>query len=130
MRRSIVTLAALASIAVASPLLTGCGKSGGGGTPTTPGTSLTLAFTFPAQGASRLHTFTEAGVFDYRCIPHGGSGMTGRVTVDAGSANDSVVVNVGQGGLFFVPSSVTIKVGGYVRWVNASTMTNHTVTYP
>lgn len=130
MPRRILTVAALASMAIACTLTFGCGKSGGGGTPTTPGNTLTLAFTFPAQGASRLHAFTEAGMFDYRCLPHGGSGMTGRVTVDAGSANDSAVVNVGQGGLFFVPSNVTIKVGGYVRWVNVSAMTNHTVTYP
>ena len=130
MTRTILTAGALVSLAIATTLSFGCGKSGGGGTPTTPGNTLTLALTFPAQGASRQHTFTEAGVFDYRCLPHGGSGMTGRVTVDAGSADDSVVVNVGQGGLFFVPANVTVKVGGYVRWVNASTMTNHTVTYP
>lgn len=123
-----VLLAALA-LAVVFTLPLACGKKSGG-SPTGPAPGLTLAFTFPDQGTSRQHTFTSAGVFDYRCSPHGGSGMTGRVTVSASSATDSVVVSVGQGGLLFDPASVTIKVGGSVRWVNVSTFTNHTVTYP
>lgn len=131
MRSSIPNHRRLALLTLVASLLLGCGSDGGSG-PTTPPPppGLTLAFTFPATGTSRQHTFTAAGVFDYRCGPHGGSGMTGRVTVDAASSNDSMVVSVGSGGLLFSPASVTIKVGGYVRWVNVSGLTNHTVTYP
>lgn len=132
MRSRLTRLVSSALIALVASLPVGCGSDGGGGGPTGPPNppGLTLAFTFPATGTSRLHAFTSAGVFDYRCGPHGGSGMTGRVTVDAGSSVDSAVVEVGLTGLNFTPNAVTIKVGGYVRWVNKSGLTNHTVTYP
>jgi len=131
MRSCLTRLTTLTLLALAALVPLGCGSSGGGGPTTPPPTpGLTLAFTFPDDGTSRLHTFTAAGVFDYRCGPHGSSGMTGRVTVDAGSAVDSVVVSVGLGGNVFSPSNVTIKVGGYVRWIKPNGANNHTVTYP
>jgi plastocyanin len=37
---------------------------------------------------------------------------------------------VGAGGFNFSPSTVTIDSGGYVRWVNVSGLTTHTVTRP
>jgi len=86
-------------------------------------------FTFPATGVSHELVFLSVGSWSYRCVPHSGSGMTGTVVVDAGSANDSALVHVGPGNaLVFSPASVTIKSGGKVRWVNDSPMTNHTVT--
>ncbi len=129
MRTRLIILAVLALFALSFSLILGCGSSGGGG-PTTPGGGLTIAFSFPAQGASRTQVFADAGTYDYRCSPHGGSGMTGRVSVAAASMVDSALVNVGSGGLLFNPSVVTIKPGGSVRWVNVSGLTNHTVTYP
>lgn len=109
----------------------GCGGGGGGGGPTNPGGGgPSFNFTFPASGTSQLFTFTTAGSFTYGCTSH--SGMNGTVIVDAGAALDSAVVGVGSAGgsLSYSPSSVTIKPGGYVRWVNQSSMSNHTVTRP
>ena len=112
-----------------------CSKStspgyGTSGTVTTGG-GPTFDMHFPATGTSQLFAFTTAGTWDYHCTPHGNLGMTGTVRVDTASVNDSAVVSVGPGNtLTFSPSSVTIKPNGYVRWVNASTMTIHTVTRP
>ena len=84
---------------------------------------------FPATGTSQQVSFVTVGSWAYRCTPHAGGGMTGTVNVEAASPNDSAVVDVGPGNTFtFSPATVTIKSGGYVRWVNVSTMTNHTVT--
>lgn len=102
------------------------GGGGGGGGPT-------FNFTFPATGASHSLMFMDVGTWTYHCTPHGtqSSGMHGDITVDAGSANDSVLIEVGPGNaLVFSPSSATVKVHGIVRWVNSSSMTNHTVTRP
>lgn len=100
-------------------------------------TGPTFSFTFPAGGTlssvGTVHTqtFSEAGTFNYRCIPHESGGMTGTVVVDAGSSVDSVFVQVGSGaGFSFTPQTATIKVGGSIRWANVSAMTNHTVTRP
>lgn len=97
----------------------------------------TFSFSFPAAGTptvvgtQHIVTFTDAGSWGYYCIPHQGSGMTGTVVVSANSSNDSAYVQVGGGGGFsFVPNTVTIKVGGTVRFANVSAMTNHTVTRP
>ncbi len=100
------------------------GTTGGGGG--TGGTAFNLG---PfALGQSLPFTFASAGTFGYHCIPHQGLGMTGTVQVD-GAGADSQVVSVGPGGsLTFAPSAAHIKPGGYVRWVNVSGMTMHTVT--
>lgn len=84
---------------------------------------------FPATGTSQQVSFITVGSWAYRCVPHAGGGMTGTVNVEAAAPNDSAVVQVGPGdALSFSPATVTIKPGGYVRWVNVSSMTNHTVT--
>lgn len=129
-RRSLVVLVALYAFAIA--VIFGCGGGGSNSTaPPGPGGGPTFDLSFPATGASRSFTFTDAGTWDYKCTPHQGSGMTGTVVVSAGSANDSALVTVGpSNSLTFSPSSVTIKTGGTVRWVNASSMTIHTVTRP
>ena len=111
----------------------GCSKStspggGGGGTPPA---GPSFNFSFPAQGASAFFAFADAGTWGYHCIPHGGAGMTGTVIVSAAGADSALVdVSSAGGALSFSPSSVTIKPGGTVRWVNRSTMTIHTVTRP
>lgn len=129
-RRATLVIAALYTFALV--VIFGCGSGGGGGSPTNPGgANPTFNLTFPATGHSQSFTFADAGTWNYRCSPHGSSGMTGSVTVSASAVDDSAVVNVGPGNTFtFSPSSVSIKPGGYVRWVNQSNMTNHTVTRP
>lgn len=107
-----------------SPTAPGGGGGGGGSVAPAP-----FNLTFPAAGRSVALTFPNAGTFGYHCTPHQGNGMTGTVNVSAGGVDDSVVVNVGPGNtLTFNPATVSLKPGGYVRWVNQSTMTNHTVT--
>jgi len=78
-------------------------------------------------GGVYQHTFASAGNFPYHCTIH--AAMTGNsVTVDAASANDSAFVQiVSASSPGFSPSSVTIKPGGHVRWINAHSVT-HTVT--
>lgn len=130
-RRALLVLGSLFSFALL--WIIGCGSDdsptnpgggGGGGGPA-------FDFHFPATGVSHSQMFMDAGTWAYHCTPHAGSGMTGTVTVDAASANDSVLVEVGPGNaLVFSPSSATVKPHGIVRWVNASSMTNHTVTRP
>lgn len=130
-RRALLVLAALFTFTFA--VILGCG--GGGSKSTNPGGGGGPSFnlTFPATGTSRSFTFTPAGSWVYYCAAHGSptSGMRGTVVVDMGSSNDSALVTVGPSNtLTFSPASVTIKPGGSVRWVNASSMTNHTVTRP
>lgn len=104
-----------------SPTSPTYGGGGGGG-----GTTFNLG---PfAQGQSLEFTFPTAGTFGYHCNAHASMGMTGTVQVDASGA-DSLVVQVGAGGGFsFAPSTAHIKPAAYVRWVNVSGLTNHTVT--
>ena len=130
-RRALIVLGSLFSFALF--VIIGCGKDGGN--PTSPGGGggggPSFNFTFPATGVSHQLRFMDAGTWNYHCTPHQGSGMTGSITVDAGSAVDSVLVEVGPGNaLVFSPATATIKVHGFIRWVNSSTMTNHTVTRP
>lgn len=95
---------------------------GGGGN---PGTHFNLG---PfAAGQSLSFTFTTAGTFPYHCVPHASMGMRGTVQVDAAGA-DSALVQIGASGYSFTPSTAHIKPGAAVRWVNASSLTNHTVT--
>src|SRR5262252_1228233 len=105
-----------------SPSYGGGGGGGGGGN----GGTLFNMGPF-ALGQSAKFTFANAGTFGYHCNVHRAMGMTGTVQVDATGA-DSLVVQIGASGFNFTPSTAHIKPGGYVRWVNASGLTNHTVT--
>ncbi len=126
---ALLLLAALVVI-VAAP---GCSSSKST-TPTMPGGgggSVTFSFTFPVVGSSSSRVFTDVGSFDYHCMAHQGGGMTGTVTVSAGSVVDSALVQVGSGSSnIFNPATVTIKPGGLVRWVRPSGVgaSNHTAT--
>ena len=135
MKAKIITaLAAVALLAVlaaascsnpTSPYGGGSSNSGGGG----GGTGGTLFNFGPfALGQSASFTFANAGTFGYHCNAHRSMGMVGEVLVDAQGA-DSALVSIGTGGGFsFSPATAHIKAGGHVRWVNASNLTNHTVT--
>jgi plastocyanin len=125
------------TLAILAITLAGCSAGNkstapvlGSGTPTGPSFNLG----FPAKGASQTFTFADAGSWDYHCNPHGPA-MSGTVVVSASAPADSDTVAVGvnaSGGaaLVFTPATVTIKPGGRVRWINRSTMVNHTVTRP
>jgi plastocyanin len=128
-RRGLVVLASLFALVFVVTVIMGCG---GGSKSTSPPAGPSFDLRFPATGASQTFTFTTAGTWAYHCTPHQGAGMTGTVTVDAGAPSDSALVNVSNGSstLQFFPSAVSIKPNGHVRWVNASPMTNHTVTRP
>lgn len=127
--RRVYTSALILAGLAAAVYLASCSSSGGGGTPTAPGGgTVNFSFSFPSVGSSSLQVFATAGNYAYHCNAHQGVGMTGVVVVDAGSAVDSAVVNVGSGSSnVFVPSSVTIKPGGLVRWVRPAgvSATNH-----
>ncbi len=125
-RLLLAVLAVLAFVGLA--VFAGCGSSKS----TNPaGVGPVFDLRFPDQNASQRFDFSTAGSWDYHCIVHQAQGMEGTVVVDANSGADSAVVTVGAGNaLTFTPATVVIKPGGYVRWINASTMTNHTVTRP
>lgn len=106
-------------------LLTRCGKND----TTKPVVDSNSPFDSRLQssGFVFIRAFPVAGSVPYHCIPHGGSGMTGTVTVSATSSTDTAEVVVGPGGSrTFSPTSVTVKVGGHVRWTWGSS--GHTVT--
>ena len=122
----------LAFALVVTALAASCSKDNSTA-PNSTITGPTFSFTFPQTGTSHEFQFPDAGNWGYHCIPHGSSGMTGTVIVDASAASDTVAGGVAVGGgngFQFVPQTVTIKPGGRVRWVNVSGMTNHTVTRP
>ncbi len=126
--RITLTVAALACFAL---LTSGCSSNDKKTTAPPAVTGPTFSFTFPVTGVSHQQTFTDVGVWGYRCLPHEGGGMVGGVKVITGGSPDSALVSVGPfGGFGFDPDTVTIHVGGYVRWVNVSGLTNHTVTRP
>ena len=114
--------------AAAVAALPGCSEESSSTSPQVP-SGPNFNFSFPATGTSHTLAFITVGSWTYRCLPHQGSGMTGTVVVSPTSNNDSVLVFVGSGdSLVFRPNLVDIKSGGSVRWLNVSSMTNHTVT--
>jgi len=112
---SLLLAGAVLALAAAAAL-TGCSKSkttsptgGGGGTLNVP---------LAANGGTGSHTFASAGAYPYKCGLH--PIMTGdTVLVSQGSTADQVPVSVvGTSAPGFSPRTVTVKVGGTVRWSN------------
>ncbi len=125
--RSLSPIVAALALVCAGALFASCSKKDSTSPPVVTGP--TFNFTFPLTGTSHQFTFNTVGSWNYACSPHGSSGMAGTVIVSGSSLVDSVVVQVGAGGAFvYSPSTVTIKTGGSVRWVNVSGTLNHTVT--
>lgn len=136
MNRRLLLVPALALVAIT---LASCGSKstspagGSAGPPTGPSFNLS----FPATRTSRSFTFADTGSWVYHCAAHGSqtAGMRGTVVVTATATADSdtVAVGVNPGGadaLVFTAATVTIRPGGHVRWINRSTMTDHSVTRP
>ena len=130
---------AIPALVLVAAIGAGCSSGSSNTTAPTPVPGPNFSFAFPTAGTvavpgtSNKRTFTsaEVGVWNYHCIPHQSSGMTGTVTVLAGGPVDSALVQVGAGNaLVFSPNAVTIHAGGYVRWINVSSMTIHTVSRP
>lgn len=131
--RPLLVIGGLFAVIALVIVLSSCGSSsatspspGGGGS----GPSFDLSF--PATSASRTFTFAagDTGTWGYQCSPHGNCcGMKGAVVVSSTAAAESALVTVGSGNtLTFSPDTVRIKPGRTVRWVNASSATNHTAT--
>jgi plastocyanin len=118
----------------------GCSSSSNNSVAPTPVPGPNFSFAFPTAGTvivpgtSNKQIFTDVGTWGYRCIAHAVSNnMVGAIIVDTSSTTaDSALVQVGggAGGFGFVPDTVTIRTGGYVRWINVSAMINHTATRP
>jgi plastocyanin len=149
--RTIAMLAVLATLIAGAVLVVyGCGGGGGGGasitSPTPPDTtgtppdstggpppptppSFDLPFA-PGLGVSKTYTFNAPGDWAYFCLKHGTQGMRATVFVRESSLRDSALVQVGAAptGIRYAPDTVTVKVGGTVRWVNVSTDPDHTAT--
>ena len=124
--RSLVVAAASIAALIWVAVIASC-SSKDSPTPPVVVTGPTFDFRFALTGTSHELTFTDIGTWGYVCTTHA-PGMAGTVIVAAAGA-DSQVVQVGPGNsLSFSPASFTIKQGGKVRWVNASSMGNHTVT--
>jgi plastocyanin len=103
------------------------GCSSEGGNTLGPGPSTGPRFTSATLNGSGdlfVFTFPADGSFNYHCGVHG-TGMSGTVVVSA-TGQDSPSVAVGQGGNNFVPPTVQLKTGSYVKWVWSSG--SHTVT--
>ncbi|MBL91552.1 MAG: hypothetical protein CMH56_07030, partial [Myxococcales bacterium] len=70
------------------------------------------------------HTFTAAGVYNYQCDPHGPA-MSGSITVTS-SGDEGQTYTVQTQGMSFSPSSLNIRVGDSVTFINTEGV-NHNV---
>ena len=78
----------------------------------------------PNPGASAVHMFAAEGTYPYMCMRH--PRQLGTVNVVAGGADSATVQILNSTPTGFVPSIVTIRPGGFVRWANLSAQ-NHAV---
>ena len=123
--RSPYRLALAALLVFVALWVAACSKNDKSTNPPPPGAELNSGQL--AAGKVFQHTFASAGSFPYKCTNH--PVMTGTVTVNASSANDSAFVSiVSMTATGFSPQSVTIKPGGHVRWLNNPGQPPHTVT--
>jgi plastocyanin len=78
----------------------------------TPAAGVSEPFCGEIRQASCVSTFLTAGSFAYRCIPHGGLGMTGSVTVVAAPQPPVTVAitNPLNNALFAAPATVPVGV--------------------
>ncbi len=120
MRPRIATLGALIVVLLAASLL-GCGGNKSTSSVTPPPTKELDSGTL-ANGGVYMHTFANAGTYNYHCTIHGLT-MAGSVSVASGpTANASVSI----GNNFYNPPSVSVAPNGTVTWTNNGVP--HTVT--
>lgn len=117
-RIATLALALLTLLVVSVP---GCGKDatnpgGGGGAKELDSGTL-------GPGEAYMHTFANAGTYNYHCNVHG-LGMAGSVTVAGGQPmNQAVSIQDNQ----YSPASVSVAPGGTVTWTRTGS-NPHTVT--
>lgn len=99
-----------------------------GSNPPPTGQNLELNSGNIGSGGVYQHAFADSGAFSYHCALHPCMAH-GTVTVASGGL-DSAIVNITSpgGGCqgAYSPLSVSVRRGGFVRWVNQSVI--HTVT--
>ena len=78
----------------------------------------------PLVGGSSEHVFNVEGNYPYLCLRH--YLEKGNVIVVLGGADSALVQITGAAGIPFMPSTVTIRPGGRVRFVNVSQV-NHAI---
>lgn len=129
MRSTSLFLAAAITLALGLAVA-GCGSKDPA-SPNPPAGGPRFNLTFPGagpNGTSHHLQINDIGTWNYSCTPHASQGMTGTIVV-AASGPDSQFVEVDPANTFdFVPSTVTIRAGGHVRWQNRSNRTDHTAT--
>ena len=114
--------AAALLLALVFALATGCSK----GTKSTNPAVLPLEMDHTlAPGAVFEHAFATSGAYAYHCSIH--PSMTGLVIVSPSAPAADSLMSVDITSYAFTQSSVTIPVGGKVKWTNLATIT-HTVT--
>ena len=105
----------------------GCGSDDGDYT-SNPTSGLELNSGTLATGAGYQHTFADSGAFSYHCTLHPCM-QHGTVTVTAAGLDSGLVTILTPGGACpggYTPLTISVKPGGYVRWMNQSVA--HTVT--
>jgi plastocyanin len=108
-------------------VLVGCSKDETTKPVVQPGSNTPFDSGIQSAGFEFVQAFSAAGNVPYYCTPHSGLGMTGTVIVSDTSSTEMADVVVGpSGSLTYNPPSVTVKVGGSVRWTWGSS--GHTVT--
>lgn len=123
--RSKIILVGVVLVLGAAAALFGCSKDESN--PSAPG-GTTLNIQLAANGGTGSATFNTAGTFAYKCGIHPTIMVGNSVVVDANSSVTSVTVNVvGTSTPGFSPSTVIVKVGGTVLWVNPTGMVHSVV---
>ena len=99
----------------------------GGDDSTNPGSGMTTRLFDSGNvpnGSTFQFAFADSGMVPYHCEIH--PIMRGTVTIASGQADSAIVQIVNPTANGFSPKNVSIRPGGFVRWVNASV--THTVT--
>lgn len=108
--------------------LAGCGGDDDYGSNPPPSGNLELNSGTLGTGVVYQHTFANTGAFSYHCTLHPCM-QHGTVTVAPAGLDSGVVTIMTPGGACpggYTPLTISVKPGGYVRWVNQSVA--HTVT--
>ena len=126
--RAVWSLSVVAAVVVVGAFGLGCSKGSDKVMNPGPGGNPSFDSGIQSVGFTKDVVFPVVGTVNYYCTPHGVSqGMVGSVTIIAGDPDSLLNVSVAPGGSFtFSPANVSIRPGGTVHWVWASS--GHSVT--